>query len=431
MEKIYMNDNGFDNNGQKNGQHKQKQKGVYHFSIVLSFVVAVMAIASLVVVGFNQISYAEPTTRDNFTMYHSMSWIDVGSKTSVVSLLYSKLNGATDNPNFSDPVFCIEHKVDYNLDNYPSTGDTLYRMGEYTLSEDVSDLDYQLLYIMNQSRWFGGKGIHVKTSDGTAKFFDGSESRNDRLLETYATQVAIWIYLYRTHGGENESSKHYIDSSLYQEITQAGTGKKVYYRTIDGDQEEILADYSTILANINKVIEDSGKTSNKKTVTVSVENTISEVKDTDYYQTSKISVVGNPSDDFKNYSISVSGIEGAFFVDGDGKKVENLTNLSPSQNLYIRIPKDKITKDVSSLRIEANGTFNNFLSGRKYVRNGSQSVVSVTSEDKVVPGYATIDLVGSSDTGMTNAQTIYFVGLIVLLCGVGIIYASTKPAKEI
>ena len=31
---------------------------------------------------------------------------------------------------------------------------------------------------------------------------------------------------------------------------------------------------------------------------------------------------------------------------------------------------------------------------------------------------------------MSTAQTIYFIGLIVLLCGVGIVYANAKPAES-
>ena len=34
------------------------------------------------------------------------------------------------------------------------------------------------------------------------------------------------------------------------------------------------------------------------------------------------------------------------------------------------------------------------------------------------------------DTGVTAAQTIYFIGLIILLSGVGIIYANVKPAEN-
>ena len=30
---------------------------------------------------------------------------------------------------------------------------------------------------------------------------------------------------------------------------------------------------------------------------------------------------------------------------------------------------------------------------------------------------------------MNTAQTIYFIGLIVLLCGVGIVYANVKPVE--
>ena len=36
----------------------------------------------------------------------------------------------------------------------------------------------------------------------------------------------------------------------------------------------------------------------------------------------------------------------------------------------------------------------------------------------------------ADDTGMSKAQTIYFIGLIVLLCGVGIVYANAKPVES-
>ena len=34
------------------------------------------------------------------------------------------------------------------------------------------------------------------------------------------------------------------------------------------------------------------------------------------------------------------------------------------------------------------------------------------------------------DTGMSSAQSIYFIGLVILLCGIGIIYANTKEKQE-
>ena len=41
-----------------------------------------------------------------------------------------------------------------------------------------------------------------------------------------------------------------------------------------------------------------------------------------------------------------------------------------------------------------------------------------------------VEFVGAPDTGMNTAQTIYFIGLIILLCGVGIVYANAKPVES-
>ena len=49
---------------------------------------------------------------------------------------------------------------------------------------------------------------------------------------------------------------------------------------------------------------------------------------------------------------------------------------------------------------------------------------------KVIGSGLEISFVGSPDTGMNNAQTIYFIGLIILLCGVGIVYANAKPVEQ-
>ena len=45
-------------------------------------------------------------------------------------------------------------------------------------------------------------------------------------------------------------------------------------------------------------------------------------------------------------------------------------------------------------------------------------------------GNTRLEIVGSPDTAMSSVQTIYFIGLVVLLCGIGIIYANAKPVEE-
>ena len=59
-----------------------------------------------------------------------------------------------------------------------------------------------------------------------------------------------------------------------------------------------------------------------------------------------------------------------------------------------------------------------------------QKVVTVTGSVIDVPSSTSVQVVGAPDTGMSTAQTIFFIGLIVLLCGVGIVYANAKPVQD-
>ena len=53
----------------------------------------------------------------------------------------------------------------------------------------------------------------------------------------------------------------------------------------------------------------------------------------------------------------------------------------------------------------------------------------VKTGEKTISKGTDVEFVGTDDTGMTTVQTIYFIGLIVLLCGVGIVYANAKPVQ--
>ena len=68
-----------------------------------------------------------------------------------------------------------------------------------------------------------------------------------------------------------------------------------------------------------------------------------------------------------------------------------------------------------------------------YVAEDAQTIASVASIANNVNKGAEISLNYTPrvpDTGMSTAQTVYFVGLIILLSGVGIIYANVKPEES-
>ena len=100
MEKIYMHDN----------QNKKVRRARKRGSSVTTVLVAIVAVAALIVVGFGQISFAIPeegvtlgneftsATPDNNTIVYGQN-----SKFGVNSLLTDK----------GQHVFCIERDVDY------------------------------------------------------------------------------------------------------------------------------------------------------------------------------------------------------------------------------------------------------------------------------------------------------------------------------
>ena len=75
------------------------------------------------------------------------------------------------------------------------------------------------------------------------------------------------------------------------------------------------------------------------------------------------------------------------------------------------------------------GEFTNYAGGEFYGVSGTetQEVVKVSHENYRTWNEASINFSVVPPTGMTTAQTIYFMGLILLLSGVGIVYANAKP----
>ena len=68
----------------------------------------------------------------------------------------------------------------------------------------------------------------------------------------------------------------------------------------------------------------------------------------------------------------------------------------------------------------------------KYTSENFQKVanVGILNKSQSVPLNIQLDYTPAvGDTGMSVAQIVYFIGLIVLLTGVGIIYVNAKPAE--
>ena len=171
-----------------------------------------------------------------------------------------------------------------------------------------------------------------------------------------------------------------------------------------------------------------------------------------YQSEISISTVPTPYDSsLNNYYYLVPKIENTEIYNKNNEKLELIEanfngedyySFDPisgnsGRTIYIRIPADQIKDDMTSYHIYARGKVN-VLNGHYYIDNlfpthkfsgKLQKVITVSGQSRDVKGESIL-LIKVQDTGMNVVQTIYFVGLIVLLCGIGIVYANAKPVEN-
>lgn len=401
MEKIYM-----DSEYSKKQKKQSFMKNLFNDkgSMFALVVVAFVGIVGLMVFGLGQISFAADLTGqlpEKFTSKQgdeNVMRLLGETKTGEAGVL-PILGFYTDG---DIPIFCIEYNVTYSVGK------------EYSRSDEIND--YGLIYLMSQ--------IYPNVP-----FKDAAGNELAENVQVWLTQSAIWSYLYEVGDQQNTEfvrwnekvknvDKLYKDANSY--IIRADAGKTLYEQfginTLINNAKQIKSQPLTAL------------TVNKKSENISI------TKDNKYYQSDLISVVGTTTSpiisSYEGYSVNLSKVpEGTILVDESGNVYEDITKMSPTSKFFVRVPMDKVKNDNKNLEISINGNFKMY-GANKYVSGEYQKVANVKLINKQINKPLNIQLDYTPDvpdTGMGIAQTIYFMGLILLLSGVGIVYANAKP----
>lgn len=391
MEKIYMHDN----------QNQKVRRARKRGSSVTTVLVAIVAVAALIVVGFGQISFAIPeegvtlgneftsATPDANTIVYGQN-----SKFGVNSLLTDK----------GQHVFCIERDIDYdgNL--------------KYVKSERV--LDSGLLYIM--SNVYPNK----KIMDGENELPVG--------VQVWLSQSAVWIYA-ATSGYKNntEMTRDVVEGILYETELYAKDGTVLISLSEDEEYESLFDKYGLLelLIEAKKL----GTTpSNSLDVTKKSEG-VSMTSDGKYYQTGFVDVVGTVLSEsigsFNGFELKLNKApEGTMVVDKDGKEITDLTNLQPGTKFAFKVPVDKVKEENKKMEVSVLGSFDSYAADI-YVAEGSQTVTSVSKINNNLSVPLDLELNYAPtvpNTALNNSATLYIIGLILLLSGLGIFYTSAK-----
>ena len=172
---------------------------------------------------------------------------------------------------------------------------------------------------------------------------------------------------------------------------------------------------------------------------INVADEISITQDEKYYQTSAVTVSGNPSDNFNGYELKINKApEGTFVVDVNGNKIEDLSNFGVNDKVYFRVPVANVTEDNKLIEFSVTGAFSTYNGYYyKYIDDQNNAKQTISSVDIAPSNISKGDEISLDytpkvpDTGMSTAQTVYFIGLIILLSGIGIIYANVKPEESL
>ncbi len=408
MEKIYMENN-------------NKNKSFFRrlvdssFSVKCSFTLAIVTMFSVVFTSFAGVgggsSYALPDVAnqlpDTFTTAETTGNF-ITSNASVENKFRLQPFYTSD----GIQVFCLEHDVDFG------SGIT-YKKGE-------AITDYGLLYLMANS--YPNKS-----------FVDSNGNELAKPLQTWITQVAIWTYLKETGVSGNDT--------FDVDMIKNGNATSVYD---DNGTYQANADIYTTYIAPRVADAKNHRTAPNIQLSASIENDkITLDSEEKYYRSSLITVSGSPSDNFNGYRIDLTNYpKGTLVVDENGNTINNAgfeykkgfwssESLTPNTKFYLKVPVSEITEENKTIKVSIVGHFSNYAgnyyNGTLSDGNPAQTITSVrlANTDKETGVDVTFNYTPDvPNTKMNISQTIYFIGLLILLAGIGIIYANVSPKRE-
>lgn len=442
MEKIY------DESQQQKRQQQQKKKIKIDGVTMLSFAVALFAVVSLVAAGVSGFSFALPNTVvDLPTTFEGKEsdTIEMGDYATNQSVWYHYYeSGST-----RIPLICLQRNIDFTPGNFTKVND----------SSSVASEDTGLLYLL--ANLPPNASLTYPTDNPSGTRYNAPASGKEEYADFWVTQMAVWYYLgTKTNPDSTNTGEANIAAAKDASWVYIGDDFASFKSTNPGNTCDSLGScfgfYNNDQKLFDKIKAANGKTinelvaeaKNKTGIPFSIslsdgEGTITTDENKEYYFSPKYTVVSsidNTMGELTSYKLTITATDsdgetvdvGAVVTDSEGNIKNDLNNINPSElsTFLVRIPVNKVTKNVT-VHVGILGTFRMYDGARYKVAGAgeSQEVTTVKFTNKSTPAGKDFDLAPAPDTGISAGQTIYFIGLIVLLCGVGIIYANAKPAK--
>ena len=284
-------------------------------------------------------------------------------------------------------VFCYDRKINYN----PASK---------VYTKTAEEVDYPVVYIISHSM------DYYKQLDST-----GVTEQNQKYEMSWMTQIAIWRY----QNVDNFASIKSITTNIFKE-----TEGTVYSTRADKllEQAQKLVTAAKSAANPASDVKLNVNSSNEYSID----------KDNKTIRTSLITV---DKTNIKSYKLDISKAPSETKVYSEnGTEITDLGNITVDK-FYLVFPIDNVDNYTYDFNLGISTDNYVYYKGYKYTNTeGNQPLVIVAPDNKTLN--ASLNLKGShvEDTASSIANSIYFVGFLILITGIGIIYANVKTKKE-
>lgn len=296
---------------------------------------------------------------------------------------------------------------------------TNHNISNATLTKDTK-MDYGIAYILMNS--YPTKTlISGATATESAPQKGANCANANEMANIWITQSAIWGYQGVL------SSDLLISNSLKYDPTGLVNGfcDTWSYNNSTLTGSTLWNGYVSGLISSAKAVKDPADS------TLSVTGGDGWTKTDDGYKSSLISVAPSSSEaSYSAYSLTLEGApDGVKVYTEAGEDITSkLDNITAGTKVYVFVPSEQAKKGPKfTLKASTTITYN---AAYKYVDKTTnyQPSVLVGPETKNIEGAISLNVI--PDTASSISNSIYFVGVLILLCGAGIIYANVKPKKQ-
>ena len=279
-------------------------------------------------------------------------------------------------------VFCLDKDKEFPTDETNAV----------TYTRTANKVDAGIVYIISQN--------------------DNHYNSNGQLLNKYTrtwiTQTAIWAY----KGALGDDKAKAEAANLIRAYKYGTSGLE---KTDEETVQDLYAKYVTPLVSKAATVKDNNITITKSSDDITV------TSDNKYYKSPMITVGGIQSGE--TYSMSSEVPSGTKWYRENGTEIKDLAHIDVTK-FYMLVPIANVTEKTKTVKLSVTGpvpTAYEFTPSDANVQK-----VTVLEKQTMNTGLDLNYAPSVPDTGMNAAQSVYFIGLVILLCGLGIIYANAK-----